>query len=384
MPHRQGILAGVRERPPTRLTSLRALRDDPSLRDEVRVAIPSARLSPWRRLFVRIGAALAILVVCVVIVYLDRAGYKDGNGDGLTLLDCIYYVTVTLSTTGYGDVTPASPSARFVNAFVITPMRIAFLVLLIGTTLEVLANEGRTQLQVARWRRRMKDHVVVVGYGIKGRSAVDTLLANGRTPESIVVVDAGDEGRRDALAAGFTVVAGDSTRREVLQRAAVEHARQVILATNRDDTNVLTALAIRQLNPDTFIVAAVRDRDNVPLMRQSGANSVIVSADSAGRMLGSSAVSAHLGTVLEDLITFGEGIEVAEREILMREVGQPPSTLPDKVVAVIRDDTLHYYYEPAVSHLARGDRLVVIRSAVERPWAPRPGTHGERTSTDED
>lgn len=354
------------------------------MHDEVRVAIPSARLSPWRRLFVRVGAAVAILVLCVVIVYLDRDGYRDGNADGMTLLDCVYYVTVTLSTTGYGDVTPASPSARFVNAFVITPMRIAFLVLLIGTTLEVLATEGRTQLQVARWRKRMKDHVVVVGYGIKGRSAVDTLLANGRTPESIVVVDAGDDGRRDALAAGFTVVAGDSTRREVLQRAAVERARQVILATNRDDTNVLTTLAVRHLNPDAFIVAAVRDRDNVPLMRQSGANSVIVSADSAGRMLGSSAVSAHLGTVLEDLITFGEGIEVAEREILMREVGQPPGTLPDKVVAVVRDDKLHYYYEPAVSHLARGDRLVVLRSAVERPWAPRPGTHGERTSTDED
>ncbi|MEP7160512.1 MAG: NAD-binding protein [Dermatophilaceae bacterium] len=347
------------------------------------VALPTRRLTPWRRLVVRLGSAVAILVGSVLVVYADRGGYVDANNEGgLTLLDCLYYVTVTLSTTGYGDVTPATPSARFINAFVITPARVAFLVLLIGTTLEVLASEGRMQFRIARWRNRMKDHVVVVGYGIKGRSAVDTLISNGRTKEGIVIVDSGDAGRRDALAAGYAVVAGDATRRSVLSQAGLERARQVIIATARDDTNILTTLTVRQLNPNAYVVATVRDRDNVPLIRQSGADSVIVSADSAGRMLGSSAVSAHLGRVLEDLIVYGEGIEVAERETLMKEVGLDPSSIPDQVVAVIRDDRLHYYFDPTVSKIARGDRLIVIRSAVERPWAPRPGTHGELTSMD--
>ena len=59
------------------------------------------------------------------------------------LIDSIYYTTVTLSTTGYGDIAPVAEHARLINAFVITPLRIAFLVLLIGTTLEVLATQGR-------------------------------------------------------------------------------------------------------------------------------------------------------------------------------------------------------------------------------------------------
>ena len=58
-------------------------------------------------------------------------------------------------------------------------MRIAFLVLLIGTTLEVLATQGRELFRVARWRKHMDQHVVVIGYGTKGRSAVDTLVNNG-------------------------------------------------------------------------------------------------------------------------------------------------------------------------------------------------------------
>ena len=51
--------------------------------------------------------------------------------------------------------------------------------LLIGTTLEVLASQGREMFRVARWRKKMGRHVVVVGYGTKGRSAVETLVSNG-------------------------------------------------------------------------------------------------------------------------------------------------------------------------------------------------------------
>ena len=62
------------------------------------------------------------------------------NYDGqVSLIDAIYYATVTISTTGYGDITPIAQHARIINAIVVTPLRIGFLVLLVGTTLEVLA-----------------------------------------------------------------------------------------------------------------------------------------------------------------------------------------------------------------------------------------------------
>ena len=77
----------------------------------------------------------------------------------------------------------------------ITPLRIAFLILLIGTTLEVLATQGRRMFRIARWRRTMNDHVVIVGYGTKGRSAVETLVNNGIDRDLIVVVDKGSAGR---------------------------------------------------------------------------------------------------------------------------------------------------------------------------------------------
>jgi voltage-gated potassium channel len=351
------------------------------------ISLPDQVRSPWWELGRRMLLALAILTGTVLIVYFDRHAYRDANDPphfGVNLVDSIYYTTVTLSTTGYGDIAPVAPHARMINAFVITPLRIAFLVLLIGTTLEVLASQGRELFRIARWRKRMGAHVVVIGYGTKGRAAVDTIVNNGTTRESIVVVDPGAEALQEAHADGLAVVTGDATRRDVLRRAGVAEADQVIITTNRDDSNVLATLTTRQLNPDVWIVAACREHENVALMKQSGANSVITSSDAVGRLLGLSSLSPTLGQVMEDLLTYGEGLEVAERELIVSEVGKQPQQLPDQVISVVRDEKVYRYFDPVVTQLARGDRLIVVRPARELPWAPRPGTHNEEFATDED
>jgi voltage-gated potassium channel len=350
------------------------------------VVLPDRERSPWWSLSRRLLLAVALLGVTVMLVYVDKGGYRDANDArhayGINLVDAIYYSTVTLSTTGYGDIAPVSGTARLVNAFVITPLRVAFLVLLIGTTLEVMASQGRRMFRIARWRKNMSNHVVIVGYGTKGRSAVETLVNNGTERDSIVVVDKGSQAISDAHGDGLAVVTGDATRREVLQRAGVAEADHVIITTDRDDSNVLSTLTVRQLNANAWIVASVREHENAPLMKQSGANSVITSSDAVGRLLGLSSLSPTLGTVMEDLLTYGAGLEVAERDLLVSEVGQQPQSLPDQVIAVVRDEKVYRYFDPVVTQLARGDRLVVVRPAKELPWAPRPGTHGEETEED--
>ena len=341
------------------------------------VRLPERTRSPLAELGRRMLMALGLLAAIVLVVFLDREGYTDQTDpeDKVTFVDAIYYATVTITTTGYGDIVPVTPSARMVNALLVTPLRIMFLVLLVGTTLEVLASQGRDLWRVSRWRKHMQDHIVVVGYGTKGRSAVDTLLNSDIPRESIVVVDPSGSALTDAHGHGLAIVNGDATRRDVLRRAEVSRARQVIITLDRDDSAVLTTLTVRQLNPDAYVVVAVREQDNVPLIRQSGADSVITSSDAVGRLLGLSTLSPSLGSVLEDLLAYGEGLEVAERPLLPREAGKQPQSLPDQVVAVIRDGYVYRYFEPTVTQLQAGDRLIVIRPSEEQPWAPRPGTH---------
>ena len=69
-----------------------------------------------------------------------------------------------------------------------------FLIILVGTTLEVLTEQYRTGRRLTRWRRTVKDHVIICGYGTKGRSAVSALLENGLDKSRIVVVERSDAG----------------------------------------------------------------------------------------------------------------------------------------------------------------------------------------------
>jgi len=350
-----------------------------------KVTLPDRAHTPRWHVIRRLVIIVVIALATIAIVYAQRGSYLD-NGEPaqkVGLLDSVYYVATTLTTVGHGDIVPSTDAARAVSTFVLMPARLLFIVLVIGTTLEIISYRRRDVFRIARWRKNMGHHVVIVGYGTKGRSAVETLVANGLDKEDIVVVDPSMVALQDAHADGLAVVTGDATRQEVLVRAGVDRAEQVIITTNRDDSNVLSTLTVRALNPDAYIVSAVREQENVPLVKQSGANAVITSSDAVGRLLGLSSLSPTLGTVMEDLLTQGEGLEVAERELLVNEVGKAPQTLPDQVLAVVRDEQVFRYYDPVVSQLSRGDRLIVVRPTRELPWAPRPGTHDEDFASEE-
>jgi voltage-gated potassium channel len=325
------------------------------------IVLPAPVVGPVRAVLQRVVIALTVLTAVALLVWLDGDGYRDGDERGVSLLDAFYYATVTLSTTGYGDITPLSDRARLVNVLVITPLRIMFLIILVGTTLEVLTQRTREQLRQSRWRSSLRNHTLVVGYGTKGRSAVRALVDDGTDPAQIVVVDPDLDHIADASDDGLAAVHGDGTRADVLRRADVEHAVRVIVAVPRDDAAVLVTLTVRRHNPRAYVVAAVREAENAPLLRDGGANGVVVSSEAAGRLLGVAAASPSTGAIFEDLLVPGQGLELAERDVLREEVGLPPRACSDLVVAVIRDGQTQMFNAEQNLKLRRSDRVVVVR-----------------------
>ncbi|MFF7354983.1 potassium channel family protein [Streptomyces filipinensis] len=315
---------------------------------------------PIRQVVKRLLMALLVLVATALVVYADRDGYRD-NADGpVDLLDAFYYATVTLSTTGYGDITPVSDGARLTNIFVITPLRVLFLIILVGTTLEVLTERTREEWRLNRWRSTLRDHTLVIGFGTKGRSAIQTVCATGLKRDQVVVVDPSAKAVDAANAEGYAGVMGDATRSDVLKRAEVHKARQIIVAPQRDDTSVLVTLTARQLNRSAKIVAAVREEENAPLLKQSGADAVITSASAAGRLLGLSVLSPAAGMVMEDLIQQGSGLDLVERPVVRSEVGKRARETDDLVLSVVRGHRVLGYDDPAVGTLQLTDRLITI------------------------
>ncbi|WNG89061.1 potassium channel family protein [Mycobacterium sp. ITM-2016-00317] len=330
-----------------------------------RVQIPTETVSPARRITVRVIYATAALFAAVLIVYIDRDGYRDVQDDQLSFLDCFYYATVSLSTTGYGDITPVTPGARLVNVLIITPLRVAFLIVLIGTTVETLTTQSRQVYQIQRWRSRLRNHIIIVGYGTKGRTAAAAMVGDEIAPGDIVVVDEDAAALERAKSAGLVTIRGSATDSEVLRLAGAQHAKTIIVAANRDDTAVLVTLTARELAPKAKIIAAVRETDNEHLLKQSGADSTVVTSETAGRLLGIAVQTPSVVEMMEDLLTPDRGFAIAEREVSPKEAGGSPRHGTDIVLGVVRGNKLIRVDDPKVDALELGDRLLYIRPADE-------------------
>lgn len=326
------------------------------------VALPVRARAPLAAIARRIGLAVGLLCFIAVVVWVGRDGYDDSAGGTIGFLDALYYASVTVTTTGYGDISAVTPATRLAALVLITPARILFLILLVGTTVEVLTERSRTLLTTQRWRRTVRDHHLICGYGSTGQAATKALLAQGVDPGDIVVVDIDPRSIAAAGEDGIIAVRGDASRVAVLGQAAIETARWVIVTPNRDDTAVLVTLTARELNPTAHIVAAVREQENLHLLRQSGADAVIDSSAAVGRLLGLATKAPSALEVIDDLLDAGTDLELVEVAPIVGADGAAHAPECVSIIEVLRNGDRLAYDDPEALPIRSSDRLVIVRS----------------------
>ena len=300
-----------------------------------------------------------------VVVLIQRDGYNDSADGSVGVIDAFYYAAVSATTTGFGDISPVSEAARLFDLLIVTPARVMFLIVLVGTTMEVLTDQSRHALATRRWRKRVNDHYIICGYGSTGRSSVRALRAQGVAKGSIVVIELSAEGAERASEDGYATIEGDAAQTAALREAHIERARAVIVAPSRDDTAVLVTLTAREMNPDVTIVSGVREAENLHLLTQSGADSVIHSAEAVGRLLGMATQSTTVASVMDDLLMPGSGFDVFECDPVAQDDGSLAAPTGSKVLAVVRAGEHTRLDGP----IRDGDRLVVVGPENGRPHA---------------
>ena len=299
--------------------------------------------------------AVGLIFFVAGVVRLTRDGYVDAAGGEIGFLDALYYASVTVTTTGYGDITAIGERARLATLLFITPARILFLILVVSTTVEVLTEQSRQRLAARRWRNRVNDHYLILGFGSTGQAALRDLLSRGVAAEEVVVVDIESKVLESARRYGVTAVLGDASENSVLESAAIDRARSVIITPGRDDTAVLVTLTTRELNPTVHIVAGGNEQENLHLLRQGGADQVVDATAAVGRMLGLGTVAPGASIILEDLLDGSDGLELVDI------AGNVPLGDDETLVAVIRDGKRMRPEMVDLDRLSSKDRLVVMR-----------------------
>lgn len=313
------------------------------------------RGSPLRAIWVRLFAAAGAVLITTIVVALDPDGYSDSADGIVSLRDALYYATVSVTTTGYGDITPVSNLARSITTWVVTPLRAVFLISVVSTTIEVLAATTGELWRVQRWRRNMKQHYVIIGYGTKGRAAATVLRSQGVPAERIVIVESDARACSEAVRDGYVAVNGEGTRDRVLLEAGIQYAHGIIVAVNADATAVLATLTARRLNAEARITTAVRENETKQSI-ETVADLVVVSDEASGQLLGLGIDRHDQTRLIDDLLRVGAGLEISERDAGASEFG---STAPLGTICIVRgSDEL----APQGVELQAGDRLLYVRS----------------------
>jgi voltage-gated potassium channel len=314
----------------------------------------------WADLGIRIGLALSLVFLVVLIHWLDRDGLTDHSDGAISFLDVVYFTMISITTTGFGDIAPVSDRARLIEAVIVTPIRIAVLFIFVGAAYDFVIRRSWEKWRMKRIQERLTGHVVVIGFGVSGSEAVRELIERGTDPACIVVMDPSAERLTVAEALGCNVIEADATRDENLVAVRVGEAATVLVSAGRDDSSILIVLTVRHLAPRVPISVVVRADDNELLARQAGADNVINPVRFTGLLLAGSAQGSHVADYMVDLASVGGRVQLVERLVQPGEIGGTINNLASggRGLRVYRGDHAFGFWENEA--LREGDIVVEI------------------------
>ncbi|HEX9946951.1 MAG TPA: potassium channel family protein [Allosphingosinicella sp.] len=324
-------------------------------------------LPVWAQLGWRAALVVGLLAFTIALHWFERDGLKDTHDGHISFVDVVYFTMISITTTGYGDIVPVANHTRLFDALVVTPIRIFFVLIFIGTAYTFVFRRTWDRWRMARLQKTLCDHVVVAGFGTSGSEAVDELIARGTPAQDIVVIDANEAALERAESLGCAIVDADATRDKTLQAVHIQRARAMIVTAGRDDTSILITLTARHLAPDLPISIAVRNEDNELLARQAGATTVINPVSFAGLLLAGSTQGLHISDYIADLASSSGRVKLAERTVTDEECGKPLTALTQGIgVRVYRDGVPYGFWEPEAKALLPGDCIVEILPTAEK------------------
>lgn len=130
---------------------------------------------------------------------------------------------------------------------------------------------------------RLKNHVILVGFGLVGHEA-----AKAWHQDNLVVIEKDHDRYNNAVEHGYKAILGDSTQDEILDKAGIKSARGIMLAAGVVAETILISLTAKEFNPDIVISARIDDIHAVSKLRKIGVDHIITPSVIGGKRLAAS------------------------------------------------------------------------------------------------
>jgi voltage-gated potassium channel len=291
--------------------------------------------------------------------------------EGWSILDSLYVAAQTVTTVGYGDLTPATRNGRiFSTIFMLAGVGVV-LYALTATVHAIVQSELVATFGQRRQSRKMsklRNHFIICGAGRVGSHLVRALLGR---EETFIVIERDQQKVSELSDLGVIVLVRDATLEETLHEAGVEHARGLAACLPDDADNVYVVLTARDLNPRLHIVARAAEEQAESKLIRAGANRVVAPTIIGGHRMAMAltkpAVDDFIGSITANKLELAfEQLEVGPSSSL---VGQRLSKTNirselDIVVVSIRRSNGQILFNPTgEATIESGDILIAIGHA---------------------
>ena len=285
--------------------------------------------------------------------------------EGWSILDSLYVTVQTLTTVGFGDLTPHTALGRlFATFFMVLGVGIV-LYALTSTVQSIVHSEMFARYGHARKMSKLRDHFIICGAGRVGSHLIRSL----RAVDGVFLVIENDQRKVEALMdLGVPVLLRDATLEETLLEAGVAHARGLATCLPDDADNVYVVLTARDLNPGIHLVARAAEEQAESKLIRAGANRVVAPTIIGGHRMAMALTKPAVGDFL-DSITANHlelGFEQLEVDPVSSLAGRKlsesviRSELNIVIVSIRRDDGEIIFNPSGETRIEGGDMLIAI------------------------
>lgn len=299
---------------------------------------------------------LTALILLLATLAIGIFGYRwVANYDWI---DAAYMTVITITTVGFGEVTPLTSEAK-----IFTILLILCSVVIVAYTISVITEyiisrnsyETLKSKKVQKQIDHLEDHIIICGYGRNGRQAAEKLKAYNK---AFVIVDRDEAIIEKYGEEGMLYVKGNANEDDVLLMAGVERAGTLITALPDDADNLFVVLSARQLNKSLKIISRAEVETSQKKLRLAGADNVIMPNRIGGDHMASLVVVPDLIEFLDNLSVVGEEDSLNVEEISFDRV------CTDGVEATIKEIDLRYKTGcTIIGYKSRGGKYTVNPSA---------------------
>lgn len=221
--------------------------------------------------------AFMVFFASTVIYIFEGTG---ANPNLHSFYDAIYWAVVTITTVGFGDISPVTPEGRFVTIFLILGgiTSISFMTSIITTAMSEkleLMKSNRIFYEVGK----LKSFIIICGYGRMGKRLADELRHAG---EKVVVIDPDHDEMLEAQRDGFIALGADASDIDTLKSLRLSGRVSYFVAlTNDDATNLSIILSVKTFDPDITVFSRAIEKSARKKLLLAGAQEVVFPYESA-------------------------------------------------------------------------------------------------------